>query len=328
MAIPNKFKPGEIASSAELNQNFTYIETLIGALSNEEEMAPEKDIKMGSAGLLNGGRQVNLLRGNRQTENITNNARGFINVTWNARPNASTGRWQRLNALSGSSVVELGDYGIVMATTSRTTGDLQSQLTPLLGAMNGDYDDLDAYHIYMDPQAPIKTTYKNPNNPKDESNWRAKDVHQSFQNSLQRRRLTYVRFDEPKTIMEEKSMPKGTQEINLLSHGLPKEAAMVELLVYVTATYNSGAGLFLMPKLKQTHRKYGLICHAYGGSSAGWGRSAVQGNVPVYKGVYKLEDGTYTETDIDEGGEESSLLVLEATASFHEVSIYMQGYYV
>lgn len=328
MAVPNKFRAGEIASSAELNANFAYIEDLLGTLSNEEEIAPEKDIKMGSAGFVTGGMQHNLLKGNRENENLANAARGFINLTWNARPHTSTGRWQRYNALSGSSVVELGDYGIVMATTGRTTGDLQSQLTPLLGAMNGDYDDADAAHIYMDPFAPIKTTYKNPNNPKDEENWRADDTNQDYYTSLQRRRLTYVRFDEPKTVMEDQAMAKGKQEINVRSHGVPKQAAMVELLVYTTATYNSGAGLMVMPKLKKPHRKYGLICHSYGGATAGWGRSAVQGHVPVYGGIYKHEDGEFKTVAESEGGTEATVLILEATAAFSEVSIYIQGYYV
>lgn len=328
MAVPNKFRAGEIASSAELNANFAYIEDLLGALSNDEEIAPEKDLKMGSAGFVTGGMQRNLLPANQLANNLTNAARGFINLTWNARPHAQTGRWQRYNGLSGSSVVELGDYGIVLATTNRRSGDLQSQLTPLFGAMNSDKDDADAAHIYMRKDVPIVSTYDNPNNPKNEDNWRATDVHQNYFSSLQRRRLTYVRFDEPKTIMEEKSMAKGKQEINVLSHGVPKQAAMVELLIYTTATYNSGAGLITMPKMKKPHRKYGLICHAYGGATAGWGRSAVQGHVPVYSGLYKLEDGEYSTVAGNEGGSIASVLILEATAAFSEVSIYIQGYYV
>lgn len=328
MAIPNRFRAGEVASSSELNENFTYIENLVGTLSTDDELVPEKDLKFGSAGFVTGGLQLNLLPANKETNNLANAARGFINLSWNAKPHKTAGRWQRHNSASGASVIELGDYGIVMATTGRRSGDLQSQLTPILAVMNSDLSAPDAYHVYMDPFAPIKTTYKNPNQPAGTSSWSAPDVNQSYAGSLQRRRLTYVRFDEPRTVMENKKFAKGKQEINVLSHSVPKQAAMVELLVYTTATARSGAGMIVMPKMKSPHRKYGLICHSYGGNYANWGRSAVQGHVPVYSGLYKLKDGEYQSAESNEGGAQASVLILEATEEFSEVSIYIQGYYI
>lgn len=317
MPLPHKFRAGEIASSSELNANFVYIEGLLGALSNEEEIAPEKNLKFGSGGYVTGDVTRSII-----TDSRTQNAvRGFMHLTWNLVPNATTKRWQRVSTNSGSAILQLGDRGVVIAVTNRRTGDVQSQLTPQFGVMSqGDDDEGDVPHIFMGKDIPIFTTYGNPNNPNNDTTWRAEGLHQDYYRSLQRRRLTYVHFDEPKTIMENKHVDKGTQQINLLNHGVPKNAAMVELSVYTTATYNSGAGLFLMPNVEKPHRKYGLICHAYGGQSAGWGRSAVQGKVALHKG----KDPNSEDNKVLLSG----ILNLEATAAFSEVSIYVQGYYV
>lgn len=235
----------------------------------------------------------------------------------------------RVNQLSGSSVVEVSAYGVVMATTNRTTGELQSQLTPLLGVQNGFMDDADISHIFMAKDVPIITQYNNPNNPNNKEGWEpANRTTQDYYNSIQRRRFTFVPFDEPKTIMEKKRIDKGEQKYNLLSYGVPKKASFVELLVYATATYDSGAGLIMKPDMDKTHMKYGLICHAYGGATAGWGRSAVQGKVRVYGAPEReVKEGEFVNAPAS--GTVSALpMVIEATAAFSEVSIYIQGYYV
>lgn len=333
MPLPYKFRAGETAASAEINANFIHLESLIGALSNEEEIAPEKKLKFGSAGYVTGEVTKSIIADSR----TPNAQRGFMHLTWNLTPNATTGRWQRVSTNSGSAILQLGDRGVVVAVTNRRTGDVVSQLTPQFGVMSqGNDDEMDVPHIYMGKDIPIFTSYTNPNNPNNDDKWKAEGLHQDYFRSLQRRRLTYVHFDEPKTIMEDKKVDKGTQHINLLSHGVPKNAAMVEVLVYCTATYSSGAGLFLMPNVEKPHRKYGLICHAYGGATAGWGRSAVQGKIALHKGKdpkqdekKDTKDTTTTTTTKDENTVLlSGILALEATAAFSEVSIYIQGYYV
>ncbi len=328
MPIPNKFKAGETAASAELNANFTYLEGLLGEMSNEKELDTGKDFKFGSAGYIIGSPQKGFLSANSTEENVNveNTARGFLNLSWNAQKNETTRRWYRVNNLSGSSVLEIGARGIVFASTDKTTGDFASQLTPLFGVQNQDKADsaeVITPHIYMRQDVPIISTYVNPNNPSNKEDWTAENSDtQDFKKSLQRRRLTYVLFDVPKTVMENQSMAKGTQEINAMSFGVPKGAAMVELLVYVTATTNSGAGLIITPKISKSHRKYALIAHAYGGAYANVGRTAAQGHVAVYSGIYKKKG------DSEDQGVQGLPLVLEATEAFSEVSIYVQGYWV
>jgi hypothetical protein len=127
---------------------------------------------------------------------------------------------------------------------------------------------------------------------------------------LDNTRLTYVAFSEPRTIMEGKWQGVGDDTINAFSYGVPSNAYAVELMVYATATTSSGAAYKLMRAEAKPHQRTGFITHAYGGNAAMYGRTANQGKVLMGRGAY------------------AGKITVNKTASFSEVSVYVQGYYI
>ena len=269
--VPHRFSPGEVASSSEMNENFDYFASMIGDQTSQDGFRPNGPILVGPNAQL-AGRNAD-----------------FLHIGWNADQylQGATAKVRRIADGKAATFLRVGSDGFSVWTTSSTQGDLQAQAHEVFGVHATTGDD----YIFIHPTWRFHQSKAMP--------WKTDHV-----------RTTYVAFSNPVTLYEGGWHGGGPKNHNVFNHGVPKQAIAVEVLVYATATPNSGAAVKLMQGASQPHQKTGFICHAYGGNAAHYGRSGAQGKVLIGRDAY------------------AGQIVEQRTAAVESLSIYVQGYYI
>lgn len=246
MGVPNIFEPGEVASSAEVNQNFDHLSALLGDGSNGDELRPPGPI------LLN---EVGQLAARDKT---------FLQIGWNINQylDGTTPKVERIESGKRATALRIGEGGFEVWTTGTTDGDLQTQLVKVFAISAREGTD----YMFFSPWWHMTVSDGQPQN------------HGDY-------RLTYVPLKEPRAIYENVWRGAKTVEHKAATYGVPSNAVAIQCVVYATATTASGAAIHLY-KAGATHYKYGFICHAYGGNAANYGRSSAQGMVMLGEGAH------------------------------------------
>ena len=119
MAKPNTFLPGTTAESGKVNENFDYVDGVIGSTSTASEFKPPKRIVLGP-------RRNMAINPERDT---TTDANSFLEVGWNAESYYTGGQWKLRRYLNNNSagLWRLGKDGFDIYGTEKTTGDLDAQ---------------------------------------------------------------------------------------------------------------------------------------------------------------------------------------------------------
>lgn len=164
MPIPHIFTSGDIAASSEVNQNFSYLEDIVGSASTPVSLRPPGDILLGPR------RSVQISAAGDSGKNATS---GYLYLGWNAEFYQAPGgifRLRRFNANEGAAAVQIGNRGVAIAATHDEQGELNSAMQNA---------------IAVRPHAITPYIYINPK-------WAMTDRDEPPNDQPGRQRLTYV----------------------------------------------------------------------------------------------------------------------------------------
>jgi hypothetical protein len=288
MAVPHTFESGEIASSAEVNENFNHVDGVLGTDSTSSELNLPGNVVMSPRDTI----QLSAAADTAYGDNT------FIQLSWNAELyDSGGGTWKvrRINDGEESAGVRIGsgsdkaDSAIEFWLSARTDGELNSQFTRV-GAFQARLNGDDTFYLWDGMRMSRVAT-----NPA----------------SIQDYRLTYTPFANPVTIYDGVYLKTGRITRRATDYGVPAEAVAVQLSAYVTATAGSGAGLKLMQAEASPSIGTGFVVHAYGGPYSYYGRSGGEGI--VHLGTSGSYDGRFYE---------------QRTAVFSTGSLFIKGFWM
>lgn len=242
MPIPYKFNPGEIAASSEVNANFEYIMGILGSSSSPARMLPSADIVLGPRSNF----QISA-----SADSAANSTKSYGHIGWNAELYlvGSTWKLRRFHDGEPAHFVRLGKAGIGFYSSSRTTGDLNTQATLManIGATqsNGDRD----WFFVRDS---FTTSNASPTE------------HEDI-------RSTYVPFTTPKTVYEGSNIGVATLHRLAANYGVPEQACAIQLSFEAKAG-GSDATILFTRTMNSLHQKYGFkVCQKSNTVAAGSG---------------------------------------------------------
>lgn len=284
MSVPYKFRSGEVARAQEINANFQYISTLLGTLSSSGKLSPPGELVLGPRGTA--------MFTNRQDTGADGNR--YLQIGWNTDwiDSGSKGfLFERILINNPATALRIGADGVTVRSTSKTTGNLNSQMVVRFKLWTVDT----ASYIYLEDGLRFTSQNRVPQN-------------------LEEERLTYVILNRPRPIYNKVSVKQGSSTATAYDYGIPKHARAIEVRAHVTATWVSGAGLLIYQRASPggTIKEKGMVAHATWTSHAGtrWGmRTGASGIVPLGEGPY------------------AGQFVIERTASFEEAIVHIVGYY-
>lgn len=282
MPLPFSFISGEVARSSQVNANFNYIMDIIGQLSTPGSIASLGEFKLGP-------RMMALFSAAQDTGP---DATAFFQLAWNVNYNkvGTVWRYDRRITNNPATTLRIGKQGLEVLTTSAPTGDLNNQLTKVMG--------ITAVHHGEDRMF-VKD-----------------DLHlQNYDGTartIQDYRQTFVALENPIPIYHNKSVPKGTTVFNAYNLGVPAHAKSVQIYMHVTAFGDSGAGMHAYQRRSggSTHLNFfrGFVTHATKDSGLGM-RAGAQGIVPLGMGAVRGD------------------FVIHRTAPFYTTYVYIMGYW-
>lgn len=273
-------RPGEVARSEDINANFDHVMSLLGILSTTGRINPPGEIAMGPRG--------NVLLTNKHDTSDTVNR--FFQIGWNVNWKEVTGQgWIRSRFLENqpATAMKIGANSFEILSTSRTTGNLHSQLQLRFRLWTNDEQS------FMFLEEGTRIVNKNAAPADGESE-----------------RLTTVLFNNPRAIYNTIAVAKGSTVYNAYDYGVPRHAKAIYVRAHVTATWASGAGLIVYQTGGPMKEK-GMVAHAtwssHGGSRLGM-RTGASGIVPL--GI-DANAGRFT---------------VERTEAFEEARVHILGY--
>lgn len=224
--IPHVFLPNEQAEANKVNENFTYILSLLGELSTPERVQTLTEYLMGF-------RQNTLLTGTHDT-----GASGFkfFQIGYNADWNFTGGEWKFSRFISNeeASALRLGAGFFEIHLTSATKGSLNSQLNKVLSikaAQTGDD------YVFLSRGFNIKGV-------------------ETSSETLDNYRTTQTFFANPKTIYNAQSLQKGITVFKASDYSVPSQAVTVILSTDLVTT----DGHFrCYQERSDRHWKYGFV---------------------------------------------------------------------
>jgi hypothetical protein len=208
MPLPYQFVSGEIARSAQVNANFEYIMDMLGQLSTPDRIQPLGEFIMGP-------RKTALLSGAHDTG--PTNYR-FYQISWNADWNKVGTEYAYVRILPNlnAAAFRLGERGFDVFMTSKTTGDLNSQMLSVFRVTDKIVFLPDATHI----------------------------VNKSAYANIQDYRSTTVLLNNPTPLFSlNHGMSRGTTVRDVYGYNVPSHAHAVILSVEIKAVNGASAGI-------------------------------------------------------------------------------------
>lgn len=231
MPLPHILTPNEIAYANDVNDNFAFVMSIIGSLSEPGRQRSLSEFQFGV-------RQNSLLTAAQDTgaEDYR-----FLQLGYNADWNLSGGRWKFKRYDSGwaSSALRLGVGYAELWLTSATSGNLDAQMNNVFSIRATPADD----YMYVAKSLSIQHVD------------RAAEGIEDY-------RLTKVFLDTPKMIYENASLKKGIDVFTASNYGVPTHAKAITLTTSVTTTDGE---LRMYQERGVRHWKYGFISR-YGGN--------------------------------------------------------------
>jgi hypothetical protein len=280
MPLPYTFISGELARSAHVNANFNYVMDIIGQLSSPGSIAALGEFKLGS-------RMLALFSAAQDTGP---NELAFFQLAWNVNYNkvGSTWRYDRKIPNQPATSVKIGRDGLAVLTTSSITGDLNNQLTKVLGVTATTTSD----RMYLKKDLHIQN-------------------YDGLARNIQDYRLTTTFLETPIPIYANKWLAKGTTVFNAHNMGVPAEAQAILVYMHITSTGNSGAGMHAYQRRAgggdALNYFRGFVTHAAKADGIGH-RAGSQGMVPLGRGAVKGD------------------FVIYRTATMELANVYIMGY--
>ena len=281
MGLPYTLVSGEIAKAAEVNANFSYIMDIIGQLSTPGSITQLGEFKVGP-------RMLALFSGAQDTgpDNLA-----FFQLGWNINYNkvGSTWRYDRRIANNPATTLRIGKKGLEVLTTSATSGDLNNQLSKVMGITATAGED----RMFLKDDVHVQN-------------------YDGTARTIQDYRLTTVLLENPIPIYSNKYVPKGTSIFNAYNLGVPNHAQAILVYMHVTAANYSGAGMhaYMRRSGGDTSKNLfrGFVTHAaITGGGLGM-RAGSQGIVPLGRGAVKGD------------------FVIYRTSTFELANVYIMGY--
>ena len=237
MSVPNTFTSGDIASSAEVNENFDYLSDIVGNDSDASALKLPGTVIIGP-------------RQNAQITAESDTAYGddsFIQIGWNTELYFASGQWnvRRFNAGEVASALRIGRLGLEFYTTSNITGSLNSRLNKIFGVRARAGED----RVYIHQDVHIQRTDSPPGD-------------------LDSYRLTYVPFEDPVAIYENNNIYEGTKNRIGSVHGVPESAKAIECVAYIKANAGTSGTLTLMRAESSPTLGSGFAVYAAAGQKA------------------------------------------------------------
>lgn len=262
MAFHN-FIPGTYAEAEQVNDNFSYLLSLIG-----EDATPDTAVTNG--GFRIGPRRSALLSAVQDTGGASTN---FVQLTWNADYTKANNVWSysRILPNGNATAIRLGANGLSVYTTGATTGNLDSQLKNV---------------FHLSPHA------TNPNAGYIAVPWEwSFQHHDGTARNIQDYRLTYVPMATPPSIYTSAQLTAGIRVLKATDYGVPQHAKAISIFAYVTAANGSGAGFKMFEERLNRDHRFGFTVHAaLGGSTGQIGqRAGGWGVVPLGVDTYQAK---------------------------------------
>lgn len=233
MPLPHSFIPGEIARSAEVNENFAYIMSILGQLSTPGRVKTATEFQMGA-------RANVLFTGTHDSGAAANK---FFQIGYNADFNLISTVWKFVRFINneGASAIRLGPSKVEFWLTSKTTGDLNAQMAPFFKAVATETNP-NADYIYV----PISWSFQR---------------YDGEARNIGDYRTMYTFLNTPATIYDGGSVKQATSHFDATDFGVPTHAKAVALSVEGTTGSSVARARFYMRRTSPSGR-YGFTMAA------------------------------------------------------------------
>ena len=238
MTVPYTFQSGDIASSAEVNENFNHFSDIVGTDSDAGELHVPGTITIGP-------------RSNVQITAESDTEYGeesFVQIGWNTELFFQSLSWnvRRFNADEVANALRIGRNGLEFYGTSNISGSLNTRLNKMFGVRAVSGSD----RVYIKSDVHIQR------------------VDDSPTGDLESYRLTYVPFETPVAIVEANNIFEGTKQRIGTTHNVPEHAIAIQITAHIRA--NAGVpGSLLFKRAEDTPTLgSGFGLYAAGGSQA------------------------------------------------------------
>lgn len=235
MTIPNSFVAGDIASSSEVNDNFSHLIDILGNTSDEDHLEPAGDIVLGPR------RAVQITAAG---DGGPGADAGYVQISWNAELFDAGGgvfRLRRYVTGEGGAALRVGGNGVEILTTSDETTELTTAMDVAVAVRADD----DNPYIYINPEYHFVSVDAPPN--------------PQAQNSY---RLNYVPIA-PVQVIAPGSAGGGTATFTASQYlGVPVEAKAIE--VYAAVIGAAGATVTAPCVMRVLQANQGVIVSWFG----------------------------------------------------------------
>lgn len=249
MPLPHQFIAGELARSAQVNDNFQYLMDMLGQSSTVGSIQP-----LGS--FIMGPRQTATLSAAQDKGGYTTD---FFQISWNASWVSRGGVYKFVRKLTnvGGAAHRIGIRGFEVLATKERSGDMNLQMQPIFRVASEDAG------RFMYVPRPMQVSHTN-----------------NFPTHRQGRKMFTTILNTPIPIYNNTAVGMGTSVRNAYQLGIPRDASAIIVNMHVTAGGGSGAAMHLYAA-GQGNIYHGMVGH---GTITGTGmgqRDGSQGIVPL-----------------------------------------------
>lgn len=257
------FVPGDVARSAEVNENFAYILSMLGQLSTPGRVKTTTEFLLGS-------RQNVLFTGTHDTgsADASGTIREYFQLGYNVDYNLVSGSWraQRFISNNGASALRLGDGEVSFLATNETTESLTSALQTVFRIKE---QDSDAY-IYV----PRRISFVHNNATPD---------------SVGDYRLTYIPIDNPVAIYGGGGFNKAKVVKKASDFAVPSTAKMIAITCKAVASNSTDrAQIYFFRNQANPSMQHGFVV-SMGQDRGGSGFGFVPLGTGAYEGEFYIE---------------------------------------
>lgn len=206
-SVPNIFLPQTVIKSSEVNQNFDALYSTILAITGVDSATWLKDFVIGK-------RSNMLISGAADTGSAP--SLKFLQLGWNVNfVNYGSGVWklERFNDGEAATMIRIAEGGFEVWTTSRTAGNLNTQMNKGFG-VHANSGGTDSDYIYI------------PNG------WNIVQ-NETTDPSLVDLRTTLTWLDDPISLSAKVATSRGSTSVNVFDAGVPTWAKAVKINMHI-----------------------------------------------------------------------------------------------
>lgn len=245
---------GDVARANDVNNNFNYVMSLLGSLSDPTRMKTTTEYLMGV-------RQNTLFTGTHDTGGLdTDFFQIGYNADWNYSPTSGTWKFQRFitkaaspSADTGASALRLGPGEIDFLATSSQEGNLNSEMKSV-------------FKIKLTSTSPSTDYIVVPNS------IHFQNVDEEVDDELDAYRLMYTPFLSPNAIYDGQALNVAETVKRATDYGVSSHAKAISISCHVLADAGSDAQIKFYQDRSSPSDRFGFIVTALAGKrGSGWG---------------------------------------------------------